>query len=118
MSETYQSKRDRRQRMLEALPVGLREQVSLRNVEAVAALSPQAQMRLLDAIQAGLTRLPRAIEQLRADPETSVADLLFPSTQIDSVRLIHSDQNSIAQTVSDHNQKCSPDIPTLSAEAW
>ena len=78
MSETYQSKRERRQRMLEALPVGLRAHVSLRNVEAVTALSPDAQMRLLEAIQAGLTRLPRAIEQLRADPQTSVTDLLNP----------------------------------------
>lgn len=55
MSETYQSKRERRQRVLENLPVGLREHVSLHNIEAVASLSPQAQMRLLEAIQAGLT---------------------------------------------------------------
>ncbi len=46
MSETYQSKRERWQRLLESLPVGLREHVSLRNVEAVAALAPQAQERL------------------------------------------------------------------------
>jgi len=55
MSETYQSKRERRQRVLENLPVGLREHFSLRNVEAVASLSPQAQMCLLEAIQTGLT---------------------------------------------------------------
>lgn len=64
--------------MLESLPVGLREHVAQRNIEAVAALSPQAQIRLLEAVQAGLTRLPRAIEQLRADPDTSIADLLNP----------------------------------------
>ncbi len=39
MSETYQSKRELWQRLLEALPVGLREHVSLRNAEAVAALA-------------------------------------------------------------------------------
>ena len=78
MSETYQSKRERWQRMLEALPVGLREHVSLRNVEAVAALPSQAQKRLAEAIQAGLKRLPRAVEQLRVNPNTSVADLLNP----------------------------------------
>ena len=78
MSETYQSKRERWQRLLETLPAGLREQVSLRNVEAVAALPPQAQERLAEAIQAGLKRLPRAVEQLRVNPNTSVADLLNP----------------------------------------
>ena len=55
MSETYQSKRERRQRMLEVLPVSLRAHVSLRNVEAVTALSPEVQMRLMETIEAGLT---------------------------------------------------------------
>ena len=117
MSETYQSKRERRQRMLEALPVGLREHVSLRNVEAVAALSPQAQMRLLEAIQAGLTRVPRAIEQLRAAPGTSVSDLLNPPSQVDTVLPIQSDPSSIAKDVADRIQACFPDMPRVSAEA-
>ncbi len=117
MSETYQSKRERRQRMLEALPVGLREHVSLRNVEAVAALSPQAQMRLLEAIQVGLTRLPRAIEQLRTDPETSVADLLNPPSQVDTVTPIQSDPSSISKDVADRIQACFPEMPRVSAEA-
>jgi hypothetical protein len=43
MSETYQSKRERWQRLMESLPAGLREHISLRNVEAVAALSLQVQ---------------------------------------------------------------------------
>jgi len=76
MSETYQSKRERWQRLLETLPEKLRQHVSLRNVEAVAALPPQAQERLAQAIQAGLKRLPRAVEQLKIDPDTSVEDLL------------------------------------------
>jgi hypothetical protein len=117
MSETYQSKRERRQRMLEALPDGLREYVSLRNVEAVAALAPQAQTRLLDAIQAGLTRLPRAIEQLRKDPQTSVADLLNPPAQVEAVPAIQPVQTAIAQTVADQIQECFPDMPRVSAEA-
>ncbi|MBN8655141.1 MAG: hypothetical protein J0M11_05325 [Anaerolineae bacterium] len=117
MSETYQSKRERRQRMLEALPVGLREHVSLRNVEAVAALSPQAQMRLLEAIQAGLTRLPRAIEQLRTDPETSVADLLNPPAPAEAIVPIQSDPSSISKDVADQIQECFPDMPRVSAEA-
>ncbi len=101
MSEKYQAKRERRQRMLDALPAGLRQHVSLRNVEAVAALSPQAQLRLLEAIQAGLKRLPHAIEQLHGDPETSVADLLDPPAQVKAVIPVRSDETSIAQMVAD-----------------
>ena len=119
MSETYQSKRERWQRLLETLPVGLREQVSLRNVEAVAALPPQAQERLEEAIQAGLKRLPRAVEQLRVNPNTSVADLLNPpalpaaessSTEPDFQQHI---QNKLADLI----QLCFPDMPRMSAEA-
>ena len=83
MSESYQSKQERRQRLLESMPEGLRPHVSVRNIEAVVALSPLAQTRLLEAVQAGLKRLPRAIEQLRANPETSVADLLDPPAPVD-----------------------------------
>lgn len=117
MSETYQSKRERRQRMLEALPADLREHVSLRNVEAVAALSPQAQMRLLEAIQAGLTRLSRAIEQLRADPGTSVTALLDPPALPETIAPIQSDATSTSKDVADMIQTCFPDMPRVSAEA-
>ncbi len=119
MSETYQSKRERWQRLLETLPAGLREQVSLRNVEAVAALPPQAQERLAEAIQAGLKRLPRAVEQLRVNPNTSVAELLNPPVQpepespspaADFPQLI---QNELADLI----QLCFPDMPRMSAEA-
>lgn len=119
MSETYQSKRERWQRLLETLPVGLREQVSLRNVEAVAALPPQAQERLAEVLQAGLKRLPRAVEQLRVNPNTSVADLLNPptlpvaessSTEPDFPPHI---QNELADLI----QSCFPDMPRMSAEA-
>ena len=78
INETYQSKRERWQRMRDNLPAGLRPHVSLRNVEAVAGLPPQAQTRLIEAIQAGLKRLPRAIEQLKGNPDTSESELLNP----------------------------------------
>jgi hypothetical protein len=117
MSESYQSKRERRQRMLEALPSDLREHVSLRNVEAVAALPPQAQMRLLEAIQAGLARLPHAIKQLRADPQTSVADLLDPPAQLETKMPAQTDSSTIAQEVADLIQECFPTMPRVSAEA-
>jgi hypothetical protein len=79
MSETYQSKRERWQRLMESLPAGLRVHISLRNVEAVAGLAPQA--RLAEANQAGLKRLPRAVEQLRVNPGTSIPDLLNPPSE-------------------------------------
>lgn len=47
MSENYSSKRGRWQRLSESLPAELRGQVSLRNVEAVAALPPEAQAEAL-----------------------------------------------------------------------
>ncbi len=117
MSETYQSKRERRQRMLEALPHDLREHIAQRNIEAVAALSTQAQARLLEAIQSGLKRLPHAIEQLRADPNTSVAELLDPPAQSATERIIPTDSSTIGQAVADLIQQCFPDMPRVSAEA-
>ena len=117
MSETYQSKQERRQRLLESLPVELRPHVSVRNIEAVAALSTQAQSRLLEAIQSGLKRLPRAIEQLRADPETSVADLLNPSVQPEVRLTAQPVSPALKQTMTDMIQLCFPDMPRVSAEA-
>jgi hypothetical protein len=117
MSETYQSKRERRQRMLEALPEGLYEHIAQRNIEAVAALSPQAQTRLLEAIQAGLKRLPRAVEQLRADPDTPISDLLNPPTQPVLALPSKTDSATIQMVVTDRIQECFPDMPRLSAEA-
>ena len=116
MSENYQSKRERRQRILESLPVGLREQVSLRIAEAVAALTPQAQERLLEAIQSGLKRLPRAVEQLRSNPDTPVEDLLTPPTQV----VIESPSDfaqQIQEELADLIQLCFPDMPRISANA-
>lgn len=119
MSETYQSKRERWQRMLEGLPAGLREHVSLRNVEMVSALTPQAQVRLLEAIHSGLKRLPRAVEQLRVDPSTSVANLLNPPIQPEpessspAADFPQHIQNELADLI----QVCFPDMPRLSAEA-
>ena len=121
MSETYQSKRERWQRMQASLPADLRPHVSLRNVEAVSALTPQAQTRLIDAIQAGLKRLPRAIEQLKANPDTPVADLLNPaqaataSTQ--ETRIQRELPQEIRNELADLVQACYPDMPRLSAEA-
>jgi len=119
MSETYQSKRDRRQRMLETLPAGLREHVSQRNVEAVAALTAPAQERLTEAVQAGLRKLPRAVEQLRTDPNASIADLLNPPARIHPAPSSPSQDipEDIKRDLADLIQQCFPNMPRLSAEA-
>jgi hypothetical protein len=119
MSEAYQSKQDRRRRLLDALPAGLREHVSIRNIEAVAALSPPAQERLAEAVQAGLRKLPRAVEQLRIDPNTSVADLLNPPVQIRPAAGLSSQEipENIKRDLADLIQQCFPNMPRLSAEA-
>jgi hypothetical protein len=116
MTETYQAKRERWQRLLGSLPASLRGHVSFRNVEAVAALTPQAQTRLAEAIQAGLKRLPRAVDQLRVNPDTPVDELLNPTdTTVMEV------QPQISQQVKDELtglvQLCFPDMPRVSAEA-
>ena len=120
MSETYQSKRERWQRMQAELPAGLRPHVSLRNVEAVAGLPPQAQTRLIEAIQAGLKRLPRAIEQLKANPDTPVSELLNPAQAATfSTQAVAQAERSpeIRSELADLVQACYPDMPRLSAEA-
>ena len=117
MSETYQSKRERWQRLLETMPANLREQVSLRNVEMVAALSPQGQARLAEAIQAGLKRLPRAVEQLKVNPDTSVADLLNPPAQSEPESSTLEFSTHIQTGIADLIQQCFPDMPRVSAEA-
>jgi len=116
MPENYQAKRERWQRLLESLPEGLREHVSLRNVESVAALTPPAQQRLLEAIQAGLKRLPRAVEQLRVNPDTPVSELLNPTAVTVTEaqpQISQSVKNELAGLV----QLCFPDMPRVSAEA-
>lgn len=119
MSETYQSKRDRWQRLLETLPANLREYVSLRNVEAVASLTTQAQERLAAAIAAGLKRLPRAVEQLKIDPDTSVEDLLNPPAQ--RINETSTSPTEIPQFIqkelADLIQLCFPEMTRVSAEA-
>jgi len=119
MSETYQSKRERWQRLLDALPENLREHVSLRNVEAVAALTPRCKARLAEAIHAGLKRLPHAVEQLKIDPDTSIEDLLKPPPQ--SVNRTSPSSvgfpASLKKELADLIQLCFPEMNRLSVDA-
>jgi hypothetical protein len=116
VSESYQSKRERWQRLLNSLPAGLRDQVSLRNVEAVAALTPSAQERLAEAIRSGLKRLPRAVEQLQINPGVSVAELLHPGAQGEKDQPSPSSPHT-QEELADLIQICFPDMPRVSAEA-
>lgn len=119
MSETYQSKRERWERLRETLPENLREHVSLRNVEAVVSLPEQAQQRLAEAIQAGLKRLPRAIEQLKSDPDTSVEDLLKPPPKPAKRTYISASEIPplVKDELADMIQLCFPEMTRISAEA-
>ena len=117
MTETYASKRERWQKLLDALPPNLRGHISLRNVEAVSSLAPQAQETLAQAIQAGLKRLPRAIELLENTPGLSVAELL---EKVSAARDLTGEPVPNADTrrrLADLVQFCYPDMLRLSAEA-
>ncbi len=115
VSESYQAKRERWERLIASLPTELREHVSLRNVEAVAALTPQAQQRLAEAVRSGLQRLPRAVEQLRADPDTPLSQLLQRTVRESSG--VSAAPESAVGEVTGLIQSCFPDMPRLSAEA-
>lgn len=118
MTENYASKRERWQKLLDALPESLRGHISLRNVEAVSALSPQAQGTLAQAIQAGLKRLPRAIELLGKAPELTVPELLEKVSAGQEPAEIAIVPNADTQRRSaDLIQFCYPDMPRVSAEA-
>jgi hypothetical protein len=99
--------------VLASLPAEMRKHVSLRNVEAVAALTPQAQARLVEGFQAGLKQLSRAVEQLRVDPDTSIADMLDPPEQAGSEPSPQQIQNDLTDLI----QMCFPDMPRISSEA-
>jgi hypothetical protein len=119
MTENYASKRERWQKELDALPDTLRGHISLRNVEAVSALSPHTQQTLAQAIQAGLTRLPRAIETLRNNPQATVAELLehAPVSTLELALAAWQSAKSARKQLADLVQLCYPDMPRLSAEA-
>ena len=119
MTENYTSKRERWSKQIDALPESLRGHISLRNVEAVSALSPEAQQTLAQAIQAGLNRLPRAIETLRHNPQATVAELLehAPVSSLELALVARQSEQSARRQLADLVQACYPDMPRLSAEA-
>ncbi len=118
MSENYASKRERWQRLLDALPENLRGQISLRNVEAVSALSPDAQEMLAQAIQTGLKRLPRAIELLGQNPDLTVSELIKKaSAEGEPVEKVVASDADTQRRLADLIQFCYPDMNRISANA-
>ena len=81
--------------------------------QAAPGETPRA---VMEAIQTGLKRLPRAIEQLKANPDTSVAELLNPA-QVSVSRPQPELSKEIQSELADLVQACYPDMPRLSAES-
>jgi len=119
MSETYQSKRKRWKRLQAELPDDLRPHISLRNMEAVSKLAPDVQIRLAEAIQAGLKSLPQAIKALQENSALSVSDLLgtSPTAAVKEEMVELELSAEVREELADLIQLCYPDMPRLSAEA-
>jgi hypothetical protein len=121
MTENYASKRERWQKQLNALPAALRGQVSLRNIETVSALAPQAQETLALALQSGLKHLPRALAVLDKAPGVTVSELLekVSATPASPERqsLSSVPDADTRRQLADLIQGCYPDMPRISAEA-
>ena len=75
MPITYAERKKRRQALLQQLPPELRQQLALRNVEAVVKLPEEAQQTLAEALNAGLRHVPEAIAYLKGQPGASVEEL-------------------------------------------
>lgn len=119
MSETYQSKRKRWKRLQEELPDDLRPHISLRNVEAVSKLAPDVQVRLAEAIQAGLRSLPQALKALQENPALTVSELVGTAPAATPTEAVPETELSaeVREELADLIQLCYPDMPRLSAEA-
>ena len=82
------------------------------------AFLPRHRTALAEAIQAGLKRLPRAIEQLKANPDTPVSELLNPAQAATTPTQAQGElSQEIRNELADLVQACYPDMPRLSAEA-
>jgi hypothetical protein len=75
MPVDYNKRREQRRKMAEQLPPSLWEKVSLRNIEAVCKLPPQARETLATTLDAGLQSIPAAIRYMRENPDASVEEI-------------------------------------------
>lgn len=116
--------------MAASFPPALRDNIALRNVEAAAALSAEARHTLAEAIEAGLKRIPAAIEILKNYPHASAKDLLdesypggaharsrpgaFSPLALDTACQVGP---STLKNLADLIQTCYPDMPRVAADA-
>ncbi|MGD2156081.1 MAG: hypothetical protein PVG14_06445 [Anaerolineales bacterium] len=119
----YAQRRQRRQQLLEELPPGLRGRIALRNVEAVAKLTPEAQQKLMEAIDAG-ARIPAAIRYTKENPEATVNEIVSKChRKAGKRRQRAAAEKSVSSTPHDLNkladllQVCFPDMPRSTAKA-
>ena len=75
MPISYAERRQRRRQLSAQLPPSLRAKIALRNVEAVARLSPEAQQVLSIALDGGV-RVSAAIQFLKGNPQASLDEVL------------------------------------------
>lgn len=112
------------QRALDSLPEDLRARISLRNAEAVAALQPQAQRTLLQALDGGLVKISAALRMLAGDPQASL-DALLPDASrkgvsgsarqpVSGVTGVSAD---IMPSLTTLLRTCYPDMPEVAARA-
>jgi len=76
MPISYQKRRQSWLEMAQAFPAPLDKKVSLRNIPKVARLSPAQQQALAQAVQAGLKRIPTALDYLEVNPDATPQELL------------------------------------------
>lgn len=129
MPISYAERKKRRQKLLQGLPLELRQRLALRHVEAVAKLPPGAQRTLAKALLAGMRRLPDAIAYLQSQPQASVEEVLracedgrdgksvLPTSEASQPwSLADPDPGALAE-LSDLLQSCFPRMPGMTARA-
>ncbi|MBC8509292.1 MAG: hypothetical protein H8D34_30945 [Chloroflexi bacterium] len=78
-SKSYERKKRRRLEIKKTLPENLRDRIALRNVMAVARLSPAQQHALANALDIGLKRVPTALRCLETHQDAPAEELLRAS---------------------------------------
>ena len=76
MPISYQKRRQIWLEMAQAFPAPLDKKVSLRNIPKVARLLPAQQQTLAQAVQAGLKRIPTALDYLEINPDATPQELI------------------------------------------
>lgn len=119
MTESYQAKRERMLRAQASLPAHLQGRISLRNAEAAAVLSPEAQSTLAAALDNGLVKVAQAMQMLSRDPRADLAPLL-PDSRRKQADPVGNEPSRSAAGLAELTallQTCYPDMPVLAAQA-